>query len=413
MDRQGIRHIGRWTYVSIVIGAAIGMFAGVTSFNSVPGIFARPLAAEFGWGRMEMSLSFSATLLGMAVGSPLIGMLMDRFGIRRVITWSGVAFGLAVICMSKQDGSKVMWIGLSALIGVVGAGVSVLGYLAVFPQWFDRRLGLALALAMCGLGIGSMVMPTFAQYLMTHYGWRTAYVILGGASLPLMLLACSLLKEHKVDARDRRSTLPMCTEGMTLGRAMKGYRLWAIWLTFMLGSICTLALVPHLPSMFIDRGINVEDAARGASMLGVGLLAGRLLTGVLLDHVHAPLVAVLFFLGGAVGILLFHISRDYQVLLLAAALIGLTIGAEGDLISYLVRAYLGMRSFGTLYGIAFSGYCLGSVVGPLGIGAYFDRYGSYDLLLVVLPCVLVGACALILTLGRYPGTSGRIEAVTS
>jgi MFS transporter, OFA family, oxalate/formate antiporter len=412
MDRQGNRLMGRWTYASIVIGAAIGMFAGVTSFNAVPGIFARPLAAEFGWGRMEMSLSFSATLLGMTVGSPLIGMLMDRFGIRRVILWSGIAFGLAVICMSRQDGSKVMWIGLSALIGLVGAAVSVLGYLAVFPQWFDRRLGLALALAMCGLGIGAMVMPTFTQYVVAHYGWRAAYVVLGSASVPLMLLACSLLKENKIPARERGTRVSACAEGMTLGRAMKSYRLWAIWLTFMLGSICTLALVPHLPSMFIDRGISAGDAARGASMLGVGLLTGRILTGVLLDHMHAPLVAVLFFLGGAAGILLFHTARDYQVLLLAAALIGLTIGAEGDLISYLVRAYLGMRSFGTLYGIAYSGYCLGSVVGPLGIGAYFDRHGSYDLLLVALPCVLLGACVLILTLGRYPGSSSRLEVVT-
>lgn len=146
-------------------------------------------------------------------------------------------------------------------------------------------------------------------------------------------------------------------------------------------------------------------------MVGVGLLIGRILTGILIDRVHAPFVACVFFVGGALGIFILRSTQDYQLLLVATMLIGLTIGAEGDLISYLVRSYFGLRAFGTLFGIAFSGYGFGAVIGPVGLGAWFDRHGSYDLPLLVLPCMLLLAGALTLSLGRYLRPGGQASTV--
>jgi MFS family permease len=414
MDQLNHRSIGRWTYIALVLGAALGMFAGLTpSFHAAGGIFVRAVGTEFGWGRSVASLSYSASMLGLTLGSPLVGMLMDRFGIRRVIVFLGVAYALAVIGMSQQNGSIALWIGLSGLVGIFGAAVSVVGYLAVLPQWFDRRLGLALALAMGGLGIGTMIMPPFAQYLVSNYGWRAAYAILGAGSIPLTLLACMLIKERKQVQRTGQAGRAPAADGVPLADAVKTYRLWAIWLIFLVGSSCTLALVPQLPTMLADRGFTPADAARGASVLGVGLLAGRLLTGVLLDRIHAPFVTCVFFVAGACGIVLLRVSHDYSALLCAAGLVGLTIGAEGDLISYLVRSYFGLRSFGTLYGLCFSGYGLGAVIGPVAIGAYFDRYGSYEQALIILPGLLLIACVLTLTLGRYREAGKRLGDITS
>jgi len=414
MDQLNNRPVGRWTYFALVLGAALGMFAGLTpSFHAAGGIFARAVGMEFGWGRSVASLSYSASMLGLTLGGPLVGMLMDRFGVRRIIFVLGLAYALAVIGMSQQNGSIALWIGLSGLVGIFGAAVSVVGYLAVLPQWFDRRLGLALALAMCGLGIGTMIMPPFAQYLASNYGWRAAYAVLGAGSIPLTLLACLLIKERKPVKRSGQPGRSAPADGVPLADAVKTYRLWAIWLIFLVGSSCTLALVPQLPTMLADRGFTPADAARGASVLGIGLLAGRLLTGVLLDRIHAPFVTCVFLVAGACGILLLRVSHDFSALLCAAALVGLTIGAEGDLISYLVRSYFGLRSFGTLYGLCFSGYGLGAVIGPVAIGAYFDRHGNYDLPLIILPCLLLGACVLSLTLGRYRDSGRGLASTTS
>lgn len=409
--------VGKWTYIAVVFGAALGMLIGYAPlFNATAGVFARPLAAEFGWGRSEASLSYAASMFGLAVVSPLIGSLMDRFGVRRVIAISAVIFGLATAAMALQDGSKTLWIALSIVIGVSGAATSVLGYLSVLPQWFDRRLGLALGIAMCGLGAGTVLMPMSAQHLVSVYGWRVAYAVLGFGTIIFSLIACGLLRERRQPARIATAKTAPNDEGIALSTALRSYKLWAIWLVFVFASAATLSLGPHLPALFADRGFSPTEAARSASTLGIGLLIGRLATGILIDRVHAPFVACTFFIGGAIGIFLLRGTTDYNTLLIATVLIGLTIGAEGDLISFLVRSYFGLRSFGTLFGIAFSGYGLGAVIGPIGLGSWFDRHGNYGVPLMVMPCMLLVASLLTLSLGRYrqPASQQSMsEAVTT
>ncbi|MGT2509562.1 MFS transporter [Cupriavidus basilensis] len=411
-SHQPVPPAGRWTYIAVIFGAALGMLAGYAPlFNATAGVFVKPLATEFGWGRSEASLSYAASMFGLAIVSPLVGTMMDRFGIRRVIAVSALIFGVATACMALQNGSRALWVSLSVVVGVFGAATSVLGYLTVLPQWFDRRLGLALGIAMCGLGAGTVLMPATAQYLVTGYGWRTAYIALGIGSIVLSLIACTLLRERKASGVGKTRSKVSTVEGASLNQALRSYRLWAIWAVFVLASSATLSLGPHLPAMFADKGFSPADAARSASMVGVGLLIGRILTGILIDRIHAPFVACVFFVGGALGIFILRSTQDYQSLLVATMLIGLTIGAEGDLISYLVRSYFGLRAFGALFGIAFSGYGFGAVIGPVSLGAWFDRHGSYDLPLLVLPCMLLLAGALTLSLGRYLRPGGRASTV--
>lgn len=405
--------VSAWIYASVILGAALGMLAGYAPlFNATAGVFVRPLAGEFGWGRSQASLSYAASMFGLAIVSPIVGAMMDRFGIRRVIVGSAIVFGLATAAMALQNGSLLLWVALSVVVGISGAATSVLGYLAVLPQWFDRRLGLALGIAMCGLGVGTVVLPITAQYLVSTFGWRMAYVGLGVGSVALSLVACSLLRERipargGQDGHRRVATLPA---GVALRIALRSYRLWALWFVFVLSSAATLSLGPHLPSLFADRGFDAAMAARSASTVGIGLLVGRLATGLLIDRIHAPFVASVFFVGGAIGVFLLRGAHDYTTLLVATALIGLTIGAEGDLISFLVRSYFGLTSFGALFGIAFSGYALGAVIGPIGLGAWFDRHGSYDVPLLVLPAMLLLASALVLSLGRYRSASHAAPA---
>lgn len=400
-----------WVYVAIVFGAALGMFAGYPPiFNATSGIFMQPLATEFHWGRSEAALSYSSSMLGIALVSPLVGLLMDRFGVRRVILVSAVMFGICTAAMSLQTGNKAMWIGLSLAVGIFGAGTSVLGYLAILPQWFDKRLGLALALAMCGLGAGTVVIPSLAQALISAYGWRIAYVALGMGSIVIAVLSLCLLRErvdHDVSAKADHSSSEI--DGLSLAEGLRSWKLWAMFAAFAMASAATLSLNPHLPAMFGDKGFSPVDAAKAASLVGVGLIVGRLVTGILLDRIRASYVAATFFAIGACGLILIKTSGNYPVLLVAAAMVGLTIGAEGDLISYLVKSYFGMRSFGTFYGIAFSGYALGGVTGPVVVGKLFDLHRSYDVVLLAFPWMLGIAGLALLALGKYRQPSSGIS----
>lgn len=393
----------QWLYPATVLGAALGMMAGYAAmFNATSGVFAKAVATEFHWGRSDAALSYAASSLGLAIGSPIVGMLMDRFGIRKVILVFAVLFGASLAAMAMQNGSLYLWIAISVVAGISGAGTSVLGYLTVFPQWFDRHLGLAIGIAMCGLGVGTIVMPMLAQTLVLAYGWRVTYVLLGCGSIAMAILAAALLREKGTNAAGRAQAAEPAAEHMpSIRDALRSRKLWTICAVFFLASIATLSLGPHLPALFSDKGFNAIDAAKAASMAGVGLLIGRILTGILIDRVHAPYVAFAFFIIGAVGLCTLRVSSDYRTLLVATTCIGLAIGAEGDLISYLVRSYFGTRSFGTLYGIAYAVYALGVVVGPIGVGGFFDAHGDYNTALTILPIMLVCAGLLALTLGRY------------
>lgn len=392
-----------WIHASVVFAAALGMFAGFAPiFNSTAGIFFGPLTAEFGWGRGEASLSYAISMLGLAVASPIVGRLMDRYGVRRVIGVSIFLFGISVASMALQNGQRGPLVALSFVVGVAGAATSVLGYLAILPQWFDRRLGLAVGIAMCGLGMGAIAMPALSNAAVSAYGWRTAYAILGLGSLLLSIPAWLLLKENRNAPERQKAELsahPMKQVG--LSSALRSYRLWAIFLMFVLASAATLSFGPHLPSMLIGKGFSPAQAAQSASMVGLGLLVGRLATGFLIDRIHAPYVACAFFLAGAVGTYLIRTSESYALLMGSCLLVGLTIGAEGDMIAYLVRSYFDLASFGALFGIAFSGYAFGAVAGPIMVGVMFDRTSSYGSALTVMPWLLALASLLALTLGPY------------
>jgi len=207
---------------------------------------------------------------------------------------------------------------------------------------------------MCGLGAGTVILPMTAQYLVTAFGWRMAYIGLGLGSIVLSLVACILMRE-RIKASGDALRVSGAPPGVAFRSALRSYRLWAIRFVFVLSSAATLTLGPHLPSLFADRGFDAAMAARSGSMVGIGLLVGRLATGLLIDRIHAPFVASVFFVGAAIGVFLLRGTHDYGTLLIATALIGLTIGAEGDLISFLVRSYFGLTSFGALFGIAFPG----------------------------------------------------------
>jgi len=382
-----------------VCGAALGMAVGFAAiFISTNGVFIPAVLRDFHWGRAQAAQSYAASMLGLALVSPLIGILMDRFGVRKVVLISAFIFAVAMACMGLQDGNKVWWMGLSLIIGMSGAATSVLGYLAILPQWFDRRLGLAIGFAMVGLGVGTIVLPALSANLIAMFGWRTAYQVLAAISLAGALLAFFMLRENR-----KVHQMGAVTQGAPTRSVVrhKGVKVFVIFVGAFLASSAVLSLGPHLPALLMDRGISAQDAAKSASLIGLGILVGRLSSGFLVDRVHAPFVACCYFLCGAAGFILLGQVDSYQGALLASVLVGLAIGAEGDLLSYLVRAYVGLERFGLFYGIVFSGYSLGAVVGPVVTGHYFDTHKNYSLPLQAGPVLLAVASLLFVSLGRY------------
>jgi MFS family permease len=153
--------------------------------------------------------------------------------------------------------------------------------------------------------------------------------------------------------------------------------------------------------MLTDRGGSSQAAALAASLLGGAVIPGRVASGYLVDRFFAPYVAVCFFCSAGLGILLFWSGMAGSMMFVAAFLVGLGMGAEGELIAYLVSRYFGLLAFSEIYAYALISFTLGGIIGPLLMGVGFDRTGSYRLVLgAFVLATLMGACLMAL-LGPY------------
>jgi MFS family permease len=389
--------INRWW---IVVGSVFGLVVGngpIMQFTF--GIFLLPITKEFGWSRSAASTSLVVGLGMTALCVPVAGRLIDRYGIRAVTLPAITLFSLCLAAVALFAHTPAMFVVLYALMGIAAAGQTPLPYAKAISAWFDSKRGLALGIAMSGVGLGAALVPQFAQFLVGSVGWRGAYLGLAALVLAIGVPAVGLAVHEPAapSGAAASATLP----GDTASQAWRNPCFWHIAIAFFAVALAANGAIAHVVPLLVDRGISPKVAAGAMGFAGIALTVGRLFAGYLLDRIHAPYVAAIFFLLPlcGIGILLAGLAPSYAVL--AIVLIGMGLGAEVDLIAFLLSRYFGMRSFGEIYGYLFAIFMLGSGIGPYLMGVAFDVSGSYRPALIGLCAVLLVACLLLLRLGAY------------
>ena len=378
-------------------------------------VFFKPLSQEYHAGRAAISFAFTLQNVAAALFAPLTGRLIDRFGGRKVILPGTLIFGLLLVS-SKLLGSKVWYLYVFfAVLGIVQGCTSPVGYSTVVSHWFNRRRGLGLGLMMLGIGVGAIAAPPVAQRLIAMFGWRAAYAIWGCAVLLIALpLATAFLRNDPGDKGllpdgdrepDERGRDPIelrpANEGLSWHQIWRSSTFWLLISAFFLAGASVHACVLHLSALLTDRGVSAPAAAMAISVVGLAVLVGRVGTGYLLDKFFAPRLAAFFFCGAATGIGLLMIGSAGKIALGAAFLIGMGMGAEGDVIAYSISRYFGLRAFGTAYGYAFGSFVLAGAVGTLLMGVGFDFTRSYSVPLAGFFVAMLTAAGLMMLLGPY------------
>lgn len=396
----------------VVAASSVGLFLhfGSLLVNAF-GVFLTALGDEFGWSRTEVSLAFMLATLAAMLTMPLVGWLTDRFGARRPILVCVTLFGAFYASLAALTPRLWHLYAVFLLLGLVGSGTSAVPHASLISRWFTERRGLALGVAMCGTALGGVVWPSASQWLLSRFGWRNAYAMSGAAVLlvAVPLLWLWLREPAAAAAASGRRAADEQADGMTRGEAAKSGLLWLLIAAFFVISASIQACMIHLVPLLKDRGMTPASAAFAASLLGVAGMVGRLGTGWLLDVMPAERVPTLAFGLVAAGIFLLFAGAAGTTSYLAAMLIGFGYGAESATIPFLVSRYFGLRSFGEIYSYLFITVPLGGALGPVLMGAGFDRTGSYSLVLLLCGVATVGAALLLLRLGAYPAFAGRSE----
>lgn len=384
-------------------GVATAAFVGVmTSFAPIVpytfSLFLNPLHAAFGWKREALDGTFAIAAITVALVSPFIGMLLDRFPPRRIILPSVLVFALALASLSRLSGSIAQFYITFFVLGLVANGTAQFAYTRTILTWFQKRRGLALALILTGSGVGSILIPPATQWTISHHGWRSAYLLLGGIAL-LGLPLTALLVRNRPAATIQHGE-PVAS-GLTVGAAFTKAAFWILCGITVLSAFSENGLVTNLAAILTDHGVTAQSAALALSVRGGAGIVGRLGVGLLIDRFSPQRIQTMILVLAALGTLVLAFAGSSAIALLGAVLLGIGLGSEADVLPYLLAHYVGRKHFSVLYGLTWTAYAIGGATGPMFIGHMYDVAGAYHYRSIVyLAAVAFAAAGVSLLLPR-------------
>jgi MFS family permease len=383
---------------SLLLTATIACGSGVSSLIYYSfGLFVTPLQQAFHWSRGEVSTTLFYGSVGLALAAPVLGWLIDRLGARRVALVAVPCFVAMLLVVSRFDGSRALFYALFFALNVAGIGTSSILYTRAVAGSFQAARGMALGITLAGPGTAAILLPLLMQIVIAAYGWRGGFVTLALLALAPWPLVYLWLKPRGGEARlDVGNHVP----GMGRREALRTRIFWTLALGFAAAAIACSALVVHMVPMLRDAGLAPAHAARVASVIGIGVIIGRVGIGWLVDRMFAPYVAAAIFLVTAGGCALL-MTGGAALAGQAAFLIGFALGAEVDLLAFLTARYFGLRHYGFIYATVYACFWLSSSLGPLMAGRLFDHYGNYQLTLALVIGLMVFGAAASASLPRY------------
>jgi MFS family permease len=370
-----------------IVAAAFLTFAVSAGLMHSYPVFFVAFLAEFGWGRAQASLAYSASQLLTGASSPVVGVLVDRVGPRRLVFLGGVALALGLALSARVS---ALW-HLIALYGVVmTVGANCLGLVVLAPlvaRHFATKRGLVLSIVQAANGFGRAGAVPVVQFLITTVGWRRAYLALAAVmAIVIVPLARSFRSESRATPRaEAESSTRIDAIGphdWTLREAMATPHFWLLFLVYLLTGLGSFFVSLHQLAFLTDVGF---DALHAASVLGMGAflsVAGTIFTGTISDYVGREVSAILAYGISIVGVIaaLFITSPDQTWLLwVHSCFFGLTWGARGPMITAKTADLFQGRHLGAILGAISIGTGIGAAVGAWASGLIFDVSGSYRL----------------------------------
>lgn len=389
-------------YGYIVVIASFFILVVMHGAYSTYGVFFNQLQAEFGWNRTMISGAHSLVFFLMGSFAIVAGRLTDRLGPRIIMTACGFALGLGYCLMSRVNAGWQLYLFYGLLVGIGNSGGDV-SILSTTARWFVKRRGLMSGIVKVGTGAGMFIMPLVATWLISNYGWRNSYTILGIVTMVSVVLLAQFLRRdpsqkglEPYGAQKGDADSPdLAGEGLSLQEAIHTRQLWMFGAMYFIIWYCAQAIMVHTVPHAVDLGISAAQAAGVLSSIGGVSMLGRLIMGTTGDRVGNRRALVICLLVLVVALSWLQVAKELWALYLFAVIYGFAHGGFFALMSPLVADLFGMKSHGAIFGtILFIGQT-GGAIGSVLTGRIFDVTHSYQLAFLIL--VIASGMGLILS----------------
>ena len=404
-------HSTEWRrFWPLPFAAALGYSSSVLHVYSL-GPFIEPLQREFAWSRAEVSLGITIANIGVAIFCAPIGLLVDRFGPRTIGLIGTLLITMAYALLGTANGTITNWVALWSIVALGALCVQSPVWTSAVATRFERSRGLAFAVTLSGASIGVAVFPALGTWLIGAYGWRAAFAGMGtlwaAIVIPILLMFFRGAQDTRGKAQAAQRPDQTSFPGLTWPEGIRTPAFYKLLLAGGLFAFTTIGVVVHFVPILTDSGATRLSAAAVASLVGIFAIVGRLGTGLLLDRLPGRYVGACAFVVAIMAYALLLYGDRVVSPSVAAVIIGLTLGAEVDVIAYLATRHFGLKNFGALFGGLVAALALGAAFGPLGAGATFDHYGTYAPFLT-LAMVLMGISSVLMaSLGAPPFGTAR------
>lgn len=398
---------------TVVLGCFIGMLGNVGQVVYASfGVLIGPFGEQFGWGRGDISLGISFMTAAIAFSLPTAGKLTDRYGTRIVVSLSVLLSGTVLLCFPlaiSMFPSILVFYLLIIIVSIIGSSTNTVAYVRVISAWYDRRRGLFIGINASGVGLGFVLIPLLAQWSVNKGGWQAGYYGLGGFLILVVFPVIykliinkpqdiGMLPDGVEKGQDRTSAQEdsAASVGLQLREALNTRVFWLIIFIMTSAAFALNGILTQMVPLVTDRGGTPSVGASVAATMGLSMTIARIVVGYLIDKYFAPYVAICVFILVFLGIGLLLFGDGVAICFVAAFLMGLGIGAEADLLAFLVSRYFGLKHFGSIFGYVFMSYLLGTGLGPFVLGKSFDLTGNYDVALLICAS-LIGLVTILFT----------------
>ena len=400
-------------FISLYVGGVV--FYGFTTLIE-------PLADDFGWSYTQ--ISFAASLRGMEMGilAPLVGMLVDRWGPRRLLFGGLIITSLGLMLLSRTT-SLGMFYGAFVLMAIGISTCSSTVLMTAVANWFRRKIGIATGIMICGYGFSGLLIPVIVNLIDT-YEWRMTLALLT-IGLLAICLPLSLLVRHKPEQYGyqpdgeaentvilNNSLAKAKVDEVNVGtkQAVKSRTFWHIALALMCQFIILSAVITHVMPYLSSIGFTRAISGLMAAGIPLASIGGRLGLGWLGDKVDKRRVAAGAFALMCGGLLCFGFisAGDTWLLVTFLILFGIGYGGNNTLRASLIREFFGRKNFGAIHGLMIGVMALGSIAGPPLAGYVFDNWGSYQPIWFVFAGLAIAALLSVIT---TPPVSSTVQPV--